>query len=432
MRRRTRRGTARRHAGALAVLLIAACSPTPEPDLPPFATDGLWRVVLTSEGGALPFLLRVQDERAVVINGDERLVVPLAPASDESGVLRLEFDVDSSLSLRGEPRRPGRMIGAWTLERGALPRTEMVATATRLDPAGDARRFFDEADAVAEDGAPDEAEPAGLAPRYRVEFSSSDEPAVGLFETFPGGIVHGTFLTTTGDYRYLAGDFDGRRLRLSCFDGAHAFLFEARRADDGTLSGDFWSRDSWHETFTAVPDENAALPDGFGIASVDEAVDPGSLTFTDLEGESRRLDDEAFTGKARVWVVFGSWCPNCHDATRLWAELHRRYRDRGLSVVGLAFERSDDLAHERAKVRAFVERQGIEFPVLIAGLADKDAASRAFPVLDRVRAFPTTLFLDAEGAVRAVHSGFSGPATGEAHAALVERFEALVEELLGS
>jgi hypothetical protein len=47
-----------------------------------------------------------------------------------------------------------------------------------------------------------------------------------------------------------------------------------------------------------------------------------------------------------------------------------------------------------------------------------------------VLAFPTTIFLHRDGRVRAVHSGFAGPATKEEHEKLARRFEALIAELL--
>ena len=40
------------------------------------------------------------------------------------------------------------------------------------------------------------------------------------------------------DAHVTAGSFEGDRLRLSCFDGAHAFLFDARLGEDGSLAGD--------------------------------------------------------------------------------------------------------------------------------------------------------------------------------------------------
>ncbi len=47
-----------------------------------------------------------------------------------------------------------------------------------------------------------------------------------------------------------------------------------------------------------------------------------------------------------------------------------------------------------------------------------------------MQAYPTTIFLDATGRVRGIYTGYSGPATGEAHAALRRQFETLIEELL--
>jgi hypothetical protein len=47
-----------------------------------------------------------------------------------------------------------------------------------------------------------------------------------------------------------------------------------------------------------------------------------------------------------------------------------------------------------------------------------------------VFAFPTTIFIDRSGRVRKVHTGFSGPATGEHHRQLTGEIEALVTGLL--
>ena len=89
-----------------------------------------------------------------------------------------------------------------------------------------------------------------------------------------------------------------------------------------------------------------------------------------------------------------------------------------------------DLERDAEQVRVYANHHGVEFPVLIAGVSDKEEASRAFPLLDRVRSYPTTVFMDGEGRVRAVHQGYTGPATGEAYRELRQRFETLVQELL--
>jgi thiol-disulfide isomerase/thioredoxin len=266
--------------------------------------------------------------------------------------------------------------------------------------------------------------------RFSVIFSSATEPAVAVFQSVGGGKIHGTFLTTTGDYRYLAGRFDDGRLRLSCFDGAHAFLFDARMQTDGTLRGDFWSRDTWHETWVASPDAQASVADGFTATSVNPQVRLDTLRYVDLDGAARSPADPIFDGPAKLLVVFGTWCPNCGDATRYLVQLHQRYAGRGLSIVALAFEMTGNLERDIRQVRTYARYHGIEYPVLVAGTSDKALASAAFPLVDRVRAYPTILFIDGKGLVRGVYSGFSGPATGPAHERMKRDFEERIERLL--
>jgi hypothetical protein len=67
---------------------------------------------------------------------------------------------------------------------------------------------------------------------------------------------------------------------------------------------------------------------------------------------------------------------------------------------------------------------------LIAGISDKDEAAKKLPMLERVYAFPTTIFIDRRGQVRKIHSGFSGPATGEHYAQLVDEFKRTLDQLL--
>ena len=131
-------------------------------------------------------------------------------------------------------------------------------------------------------------------------------------------------------------------------------------------------------------------------------------------------------------MLFGSWCPNCHDESDYLVELDTRFRDKGLRIQGLAFEFGDTFERNARVVRKYAEHHGIEFPLMIAGPSDKAEASKAFPAIDRVRAYPTTLFIDGDGEIHAIYTGFSGPATGKAHERLRERFEDLIDEILAS
>src|SRR5262249_39611660 len=152
--------------------------------------------------------------------------------------------------------------------------------------------------------------------------------------------------------------FADKRLRLSCFDGTHAFLFDARLEGDGRLNGEFWSGDRGHDTWTAERDASAKLADTFSLARWNDDFGLATLLFPDLDGKERSLADAEFDGKARILQVMGSWCPNCQDETHYLADLDRRYRSRGLSIVGLSFEITGDFARDSEQVRRAAKRHG--------------------------------------------------------------------------
>ncbi|MEM7164389.1 MAG: TlpA disulfide reductase family protein [Planctomycetota bacterium] len=405
----------------LLVMLWGCASWAPDRDADPSAPHplllraGRWQAHLVSPGGPLEFGLDINaDGSSALWNGSERIVVPATTVAAATVVFDLpHYDARIVARMDGA----GRLTGSWKKRIGEAQWAQLPFAATHEDRA--------EAPARARTAAADR-----FTGRWRVRFSSNDDPAVGIFSVDDSGAVEGTFMTTTGDYRFLAGQVEDGTLRLSCFDGAHAFLFKAIANEDGTLSGDFWSRDVWHETWTAERDAAVELPDAFGQTSWSEAVALSDLSFPDLAGHPTSLADPKFAGKARVLQIFGSWCPNCHDAALYLGELHRRYSSRGLSIVGLAFEVTDDFARNVAIVQRYIERHDTPYPVLIAGPSDKAAATEALRALDRVRSYPTTVFLHSDGRIRAIHTGFTGPATGAAYDALRREFEGIIEELL--
>ena len=398
-----------------------------------FVREGPWRAWLQSPGGELPFGLEFRNDdtgwHATIINGAERIEVPKLTVVSTTVLLQIpHYDSKIFAEILDQGTR---LEGLWT-KRG---RNDKWIRMSFRAAAGLADRF-------AECKAPvgHRASAKAVAGRWAMKFDKDSDPAVGVFEAGEGSIVAGTVLTPTGDYRFLAGDFCGTQkssgevdgqLRLSAFDGAHAFLLTATTADGATLSGDFWSGESFHDTWSAKRDENATLPDGFTLTHGVEGVKLSEVVFPDLDGKPRSLADPAFAGKARIIEIFGSWCPNCHDASAYLVDLDRRYRDRGLSIVGVAFELTGDFTRDAGQVRTFAAHHGIKYPLLLAGLADKEKVSAALPILDKFRAYPTTIILDGEGRIRAVHTGFSGPATGKEYDALRVEFESLIEELLG-
>ena len=406
---------ARRRVSALAVLalgVLASCSgevseqattvadaAPPAPLVPPAL--GPWRATVRVPGGELPFTLRLAESAdglsATVENGAER--VPVGRVEQRGRELLFEFPAFNN-RIAATLRDDGSLAGDLTLiKRGG----EMQVMPFEAYP-GAVHRF-----SVSNPASVD------LEGRWAVTFTDDEgesSPAVGEFEQ-QGGELIGTFLTPTGDYRYLAGSVDGDSMALSTFDGAHAFLFRARMQTDGTLVGDFWSGTRWHERWRARRDDAAALPDAQTLTFLKDGYERFTFEFPDQDGKPVSLDDSRFAGKVVLVTLAGSWCPNCHDEAAYLAEYYRNNRELGVEVVCLMYEHFDDFETAATQVKLFREKFDIEYTTLIAGSSDKTRAAETLPMLNRVLAFPTTIFVDREGGVRRIHTGFSGPGTGQ-------------------
>ena len=272
-----------------------------------------------------------------------------------------------------------------------------------------------------------------LAPRWKVTFSPGQEdayPAIGKFEMDATGYTTGTFLTETGDYRFLAGHFDGARLQLSCFDGAHAFLFDARLQKDGQLMGTFFSGNHWQEPWIATPDETYQLADMQTLTTLKEGYTSLSFRFPNIEGDTIQYDSTDFQGKVTIVEISGSWCPNCMDASRFLQSLYEEYQSEGLEVLALDYELVDDFEKFQENERRLRQDLSLTYPVLFGGKASKTEAAQTLPMLNHIMSYPTLVFIGKDGEVRSIHTGFSGPGTGEEYDNYVQQTRQLVQRLL--
>jgi thiol-disulfide isomerase/thioredoxin len=255
--------------------------------------------------------------------------------------------------------------------------------------------------------------------------------AKGVFKQQDDGKVTGTFRTTTGDYRYLEGVLDGTRLKLSTFDGAHAFLFTAT-VTDSTMQGTFYSGNHWKEPFEAKRNENYELPSASTLTYLKEGYDSLDFTFPDTSDELVGLKDDRFKDKVVVVQIMGTWCPNCLDESRYYADFYKKNKDRDLEFIALAFEYAKDKETAFSRIDRLQSKIGIDYPVLLAqyGGADKSKAQEKLPMLNHVLSYPTSIFIDKKGKVRKIHTGFNGPATGDKYIEFKNEFESFISELL--
>jgi thiol-disulfide isomerase/thioredoxin len=237
---------------------------------------------------------------------------------------------------------------------------------------------------------------------------------IGEFEQTDTGVT-GTFLDAGGDLRYLQGVMDGDTLRLSTFDGStHAYYFTAVRRGDSLVNGMMYAGPVNYSTWTAVKDSAAHLEDEYAITKWKKDV-PFGFSFKDLDGHIVSFSDDRFKGKVVLVQIMGSWCPNCLDETRFLSQFYNENRSKGLEIVSLAYERSTDFARSAKAVRLFQQGFDVKYPMLITGVTvgDPQKAAKTLPQLDDIVNFPTTIFVNKKGQIEKVHTGFSGPGTGE-------------------
>ena len=383
---------------------------------------GTWRVVLKTKGGDLPFGLAIEPAKSATntytvfaLNGDERLLMDVATLTGDS--LRIPLDIFET-ELIGKVS--GDVIrGFWRTKRTATQSIQMPLEARF----GQTFRF-------PENKTKPSADLSGTwATSFRRPGSADSSIAVGVFKQ-AGNRITGTFLTPTGDYRYLDGSVFGDSLLLSCFDGGHAFLFKAKHNPaTRTLTGAQWSGYTGYRTFAARFDPNAKLPDPATMTFIKPGQTFG-FSFPEPNGKLISLADERFKGKVTVVQLLGTWCPNCMDETNFLTPWIKRNRARGVEVVGLSFERTAVMAESGPKIERMKQRFGVDYPVVLAGNNNNAEAAKQLPALNQVAAFPTTVFVDKKGAVRHIHTGFSGPGTGHYYDDYVAEFNRLIDKLL--
>ncbi len=410
----------------LLLMVLVACNQAEIPRTEKQNLVGQWRAVLESPGGDLPFGLEISDIdgklTAVIQNGIES--APTSSVEVTGNEVRIVMDWYASILEGRVSENRSSIIGRW-VKTAPSGQATLKWHAER----GEYERFAPITESGVVGGHPT-AVPE-IRGHWRLQFADEEPAARAEFEQI-GNKVRGTILTSTGDYRYLDGVYESGLLRLSTFDGAHAFLFHARAQPDGTLDGDFWSRDSYHTTWTAVridATENV-LPNPWEEVTATREDRHFSFKFDDLEGNSISSNDPLFDNKVTLIVLFGSWCPNCNDEAPVLNTWAKEYGPQGLEVIGLAFEFSGDPDRDRRILQRYAERHHIEFPILLAGVSDKAEASHALPDISAVLSYPTTIFLGRDRRIRWIHSGFAGPGTGQHHVELVAEMEKRVTELL--
>lgn len=394
-----------------ALLLGVAASPTvTTAQVPPSQLSGAWRAQVDVAGGPLRFRIEIDTADGLsgrlcnadtcepfsaveVLPGDSLLF----EIGDYAAVIRAQVTPEGLTGFYRNVGNQGPRVIPFSATKGSWP----------VEPPDDA-----------------------LLGRWDATFTPDTRPSPRVLEfrrTENG--LEGTIIANTGDSGLFWGGMRGDEFDMSHFDGSFVYMLTGEMQGD-TLRGIFHAGLTSQRPFYAVRSTGEPhLTPPTELVEPDTSA-PFAFEFPDLEGNLVTHEDERFQDKVVIVEILGTWCPTCHYAAPTLVEIYDRFRDRGLEIVGLAYEVTGDPAVDGPLVQRFKDKFGIEFPILLAGVNDSESPRATQPQLDGPIGFPTTIFLDPSGHVRRVHTGFYGPSTGAAHEELRREMIAFTEELL--
>lgn len=201
----------------------------------------------------------------------------------------------------------------------------------------------------------------------------------------------------------VTGWMNGVTSYLSSFGGAPAA--QEQPADQGA---DEAKGDGANSGSSDASDAGKDAGSGDGAASkADVQVAPlADLKLVDQNGKEHSLDE--YRGKTVFLNFWATWCGPCQ---REIPDIEALYKDRGenegdLVVLGVANPKTDSRPNNsdvsEADVKAFIDEQGITYPVLM------DTTGEMFSGY-RIRSFPTTFMIDKDGNIFGYISGMLTP-----------------------
>lgn len=129
-----------------------------------------------------------------------------------------------------------------------------------------------------------------------------------------------------------------------------------------------------------------------------------------LEGQIPNL-----SGKIVIVDFWASWCGPCKASFPILEDVYKRYKDRGVIVLGVNV---DETAEDMKK---FLENRQVSFPIV------RDGKQRLVEAAS-VEGMPTSFMVDGTGVIKSVHKGFH---PGKTEDQLSAEIEALLKSAKG-
>ena len=394
--------------------------------------EGTWDGAIQTAAGQVNFGVELRPEgkgiSAVLVNDTDRQ--PFTSATWDGAVLSLRLDYYDG-TLTAHFVSPEKMEGEYSRETSKgrvhiplalIPHQKRMPGNPWTGPTLAGDWLFVRPGSTGEDK-------LTLATFQQVTTATPDGkvPVTGTLEPVSGdtGLLHGSVYAEAGGHTHF---------HLSRFDGIHVLALDGDFQPDGSLKGEIAGTVS-STPFTAKRSKDVASANpnvqAGSLTRVTDSRQPFRFAGVDLSGKTVDQGSAQFKSKPVIVDIFGTWCPNCHDEAPILEQLYRKYQSQGLEIVGLAYEYTDDNARNLRQIGIYRAKYGITFPLLLAGTTDDGQIQKTLPQLVNFGAYPTTIFLDRDGRVHAIHAGFEGPSTGDKYQEVQQRMDQLTREILG-
>lgn len=379
--------------------------------------EGIWRGEFVVNATKIPFnfeIKNVKDQTAniTLLNGTRQDNFTVQLQQKDSVIIKLDI-YDAVLLAK---------IDAADKWSGVYRSLSNNSDLPFIAEAGKSYRFVKQDEALAPK--------INLNGKWRLQFDSKD-PAdrVAIIEQ-TGNKLTGVIMSITGDSRALEGNIQADSFYLSGFTGARPNYIRGKIYSEKEITGAIGLDASRAQKFTAAKEESAELPDPYALTYLKPGYEKLDFTFPDLNGNPVSLSDDTYKGKVVVVEILGSWCPNCMDQVQFLAPWYSKNKHRDIAVIGIGFERKDDLEFAKRTLGRLKTAYHIEYDLLFGGIADKKVAAEKLPALNQVLAFPTTIIIDRTGKVREIHTGYASETTGKYYEEYVTKFNKIVNELV--
>lgn len=400
--------------GAVIGLAFVACTDKSEPRKTPAEQFAGWyRAVLSSsEGMEIPFFISLPTDPttggAVIMNGKQWFS---APHHWDEERLTVDFPIYRS-KIVATIGAKSALIGTWRNNSRAWAGTSLGFRAERVPKPDPEIKFRTPS------SPPPEVDLAGT---WKLEMAKSgvaklvitkeSETAIGATLWFNNGVTE-----------FVFGNVIGKRAILSSFDGVSPYLLSLELTD-GRLKGE-WSTSpdlSEQQKLTGERSADFPLQSTLRVSAPDNRI------------RLPELDHPRYAGQPVVVQLVGSWCAHCKTAAPVISELYEKYQPKGLRVMTIDYEFTEDSSYNLQRAAQFKNEYGITWQLITRdGRVDEfwDILPNGLAGDKPFVAFPITIFLKRNGTIHALHAGFVGPESGEPHEALKARFDRWAAEIL--